>query len=132
MLRVGFCARNDILVLTAADVSCLVIPDGCVGLPTLAALEQGIPVIAVRENRNRMRNELGKLPFGPGKLFIAENYPEAVGIMTALKAGVALSSVRRPLAETKISRECAKTYTEKGSRVDDTVRIEKKQAAQLG
>jgi len=113
-------------VLTAADVSCLVIPDGCVGLPTLAALEQGIPVIAVRENRNRMRNELGKLPFGPGKLFIAENYPEAVGIMTALKAGVALSSVRRPLAETKISRECAKSYTEKGSRVDDTVRIAKK------
>jgi hypothetical protein len=44
-------------------------------LPRLAALEQGIPVIAVRENRNRMRNELGKLPFGPGKLFIAENYP---------------------------------------------------------
>jgi hypothetical protein len=113
-------------VLTAADVSCLVIPDGCVGLPTLAALEQGIPVIAVRENRNRMRNELGKLPFGPGKLFFAENYPEAVGIMTALKAGVALSSVRRPLAETKISRECAKSYTEKGSRVDDTVKIAKK------
>ena len=26
-------------VLTAADVSCLVIPDGCIGLPTLAALE---------------------------------------------------------------------------------------------
>jgi len=38
--------------------------------PRLAALEQGIPVIAVRENRNWMRNELGKLPFGPGKLFI--------------------------------------------------------------
>jgi len=112
-------------VLTAADVSCLVIPDGCVGLPTLAAMEQGIPVIAVRENRNRMRNELGKLPFGPGKLFIAENYPEAVGIMTALKAGVALSSVRRPLAETKISRECARPCAEEGSRVDDTVRIAK-------
>jgi len=52
--------------------------------------------------------------------------------MTALKAGVALSSVRRPLAETKISRECAKTYTEKGSRVNDTVRIAKKQEAQPG
>jgi len=48
--------RNEIFVLTAADVSCLVIPDGCVGLPRLAALEQGIPVIAVKENRNRMRN----------------------------------------------------------------------------
>ena len=65
-------------------------------------------------------------PFVPGKLFIAENYPEAVGIMTALKAGVALSSVRRPLAETKISRECARPCTEEGSRVEDTVRIAKK------
>lgn len=95
-------------VLTAADISCLVIPDGCVGLPTLAALEQGIPVIAVRENRNRMRNDLEKLPFGPGKLFIVENYLEAVGLMTALKAGVTPSSVRRPLEQTKVSQEQTK------------------------
>ena len=67
--------------------------------PTLAALEQGIPVIAVRENRNRMRNDLGALGFGDGKLFVVDNYLEAVGVMTALKAGVALSSVRRPLAQ---------------------------------
>ncbi len=112
-------------VLTAADVSCLVIPDGCVGLPTLAALEQGIPVIAVRENSNRMRNDLEKLPFEPGKLFFAENYPEAVGIMTALKEGVALSSVRRPLAETKVTCERAKVDTKKSSKVDDTVRVAK-------
>jgi len=90
-------------VLTAADISCLVIPDGCVGLPTLAALEQGIPVIAVRENRNRMKNDLEKLPFAPCKLFIVENYLEAVGIMTALKSGVSPSSVRRPLEETRVS-----------------------------
>ncbi len=95
-------------VLTAADISCLVIPDKCVGLPTLAALEQGIPVIAVIENRNRMENDLGALPFAPGKLFIVENYLEAVGIMTALKAGVTPSSVRRPLEETKVSQEQAK------------------------
>lgn len=92
-------------VLTAADVSCLVIPDKCVGLPTLAALEQGIPVIAVRENKNQMENELEELPFGPGKLFIVENYLEAVGVMTSLKAGVSVASVRRPLAETKVSCE---------------------------
>jgi hypothetical protein len=95
-------------VLTAADISCVVIPDGCVGLPTLAALEQGIPVIAVRENRNRMKNDLEKLPFAPGKLFIVENYLEAVGVMTAIKEGVALSSVRRPLEETKVSQEQVK------------------------
>jgi len=107
-------------VLTAADISCLVIPDGCVGLPTLAALEQGIPVIAVRENRNRMRNELERLPFAAGKLFIVENYLEAVGVMTALKAGVSVSSVRRPLEETKVCCESAESDSEEGSKVDDT------------
>lgn len=90
-------------VLIAADISCLIIPDGCVGLPTLAALEQGIPVIAVRENRNRMQNKLEELPFAPGKLFIVENYLEAVGVMHALKAGVTPEAVRRPLSQTNVS-----------------------------
>lgn len=92
-------------ILTAADISCLVMPDGCVGLPTLAALQQGIPVIAVRENRNRMKNDLFKLPFAPGKLFIVDNYLEAVGVMTALKSGISVSAVRRPLAETQVTSE---------------------------
>lgn len=92
-------------ILTAADISCLVIPDGCVGLPTLAALEQGIPVIAVRENRNRMKNDLKELPFEHGKLFIVDNYLEAVGVMTALKEGISVSAVRRPLAETQVTSE---------------------------
>lgn len=84
------------------QVSCVIIPDGCIGLPTLACLENDIPLIAVRENKNRMRNNLQKLPFKPGKLFIVDNYLEAVGIMTALKAGVTPSSVRRPISRTKI------------------------------
>ncbi|HUU60182.1 MAG TPA: DUF3326 domain-containing protein [Phycisphaerae bacterium] len=87
-------------VWTASDVSCLVIPDGCVGLPTLAAVEQNIPVIAVRENRNRMKNDLESLPFATGKLFLVDNYLEAAGVMTALKAGVAAETVRRPLRDT--------------------------------
>jgi hypothetical protein len=87
-------------VLTNADISCIIIPDGCIGLPTLAAMEQGIPVIAVRENKNRMQNNLKDFPFLPGKLFIVENYLEAVGVMNALKAGVAVPSIRRPLTET--------------------------------
>ena len=87
------------------------------GLSTLAALEQGIAVIAVRENRNRMKNDLEELPFAAGKLFIVENYLEAVGIMTALKSGVAPSSVRRPLKETKV-------YTGESTQVDTPVRAE--------
>lgn len=89
-------------VLTAADVSCLVIPDKCVGLPTLAALEQGIPVIAVRENENLMQNDLTELPWAPGQLHVVENYWEAVGVMTALKAGIAPDTLRRPLGATPI------------------------------
>lgn len=88
-------------IFSAADVSCLVIPDGCLGLPTIAALEQGIPVIAVKENKNLMQNDLTALPWKPGQLIIVENYWEAAGVMNALKAGIAPESVRRPLAYTE-------------------------------
>ena len=53
-------------VFSAADVSCVVVPDGCLGLPVLAALEQRIALIAVRENRNLMKNDLASLPWAPG------------------------------------------------------------------
>jgi hypothetical protein len=98
-------------VITAADVSCLIIPDGCLGLPTLAALEQGISVIAVRENRNAMRNDLTALPWRPGQLHVVENYWEAVGVMTAIKAGIAPESVRRPLAATTVVKKALGTPT---------------------
>lgn len=90
-------------VFTATDISCLVIPDGCLGLPTLAALEQGIPVIAVRENRNVMRNDLTALPWAADQLHVVENYWEAVGVLAAIKAGIAPKSVRRPLSAVKVS-----------------------------
>ncbi len=89
-------------IISSSDISCLVIPENCIGLPTLAALEQGIPVIAVRENHNCMRNDLKKLPFKMDKLFIVDNYVEAAGIISVLKSGVTLSSVRRPLGHTNI------------------------------
>ena len=84
-------------VLTAEQVSCLVIPDGAVGIPTLAALEQDIKVIAVRENRNVLHNDLTALPWAPGQLHVVENYWEAVGVLAALRTGVDPQSVRRPL-----------------------------------
>ena len=103
-------------IVTTADVSCLVIPDGCLGLPTLAALEQRIPVIAVRENRNLMQNDLTVLPWAPGQLHVVENYWEAVGVLTALKAGLPPESVRRPLEPTKLvtTRPGSEATTEPG------------------
>lgn len=94
----------DPSILTAEDISALVIPDGCVGLPTLAAVEQGIPVIAVRNNTNLMRNDLRALPFRPGQLQFAANYYEAAGILAAMKAGVAPSTLERPMRPLRVER----------------------------
>jgi len=89
-------------IIDSSDISCLVIPDNCLGLPTLAAIEQGIPVIAVRENKNNMKNDISKLSFANDKFFIVDNYVEAAGVISVLKSGIALSSIRRPFEYTKI------------------------------
>ncbi len=95
---------SDVGLLNAADISCLVIPDKCLGLPTLAALEQGIPVIAVRENSNLMNNNLDTLPWAPGQFYQVDNYWEAAGVMSALKSGILPASMRRPLNATKVEK----------------------------
>lgn len=102
----GDFSKDDIF--TVENVSCLVIPDGCIGLPTLAALNQGIPVIAVRENRNLMRNDLTHLPWEPGQLYIVENYWEAAGLLTSLREGISPGSTRRPLSGVKVSHTVSK------------------------
>lgn len=84
-------------ILTARDVSALVIPEGCLGLPVLAALEQGIPVIAVRENQTLCRLPISALPWRPGQYHVAQNYLEAVGILTAIRRGLSLETLRRPV-----------------------------------
>jgi hypothetical protein len=108
---VGPSGVYDPSVLTAEDISALVIPDGCVGLPTLAAVEQGIPVVAVRNNANLMRNDLKSLPFRPGQLQYAANYYEAAGILSAMKAGVAPASLARPMQPLRIERVAAHAET---------------------
>jgi len=60
-----------------------------------------------------MSKAAGELPFEEGKLFMVENYLEAVGMMTpaydlqgqaAVKSGVSAGAVRRPLGETKVTQ----------------------------
>ena len=97
-------------VISAEDISCLVIPDKCVGLPTIAALEQGIPVIAVRENDTVMKNDLSMLGFSERGLFVVDSYVEALGLMSALKAGVAVESIRRPIKRTKVVPELKEEF----------------------
>lgn len=84
-------------IITASNVSCMVQPDGCIGLATLAALEQGIVVIAVRESTTRMQNEVSLLPWADGQFYRVENYWEAAGVIQLLRSGMDPWSVRRPL-----------------------------------
>ncbi len=88
----------------------LVIPDGCIGLPVLAALEQGIPVIAVSDPDHLMANDLAALPWSPGQFCRVDNYLEAVGALCARKAGLALDSVRRPILPAPV----AEVFTRRG------------------
>ena len=106
-------------VMTVENVSCLVIPDGCIGLPTLAALEQGIPVVAVRENENRMRNDLSALPWSDRQFYAAENYWEAAGIVASLRAGIAPESVKRPLRWTRLRESVSQRRSESKPRAGE-------------
>ena len=95
------------------DISCVIIPDGCLGLPMLASLQQDIPVIAVRENSNIMKNDLAGLPWSSRQFIPVDNYWEAAGVVAALKAGLDPYSVRRPLARvpvTPTTREIIRNY----------------------
>jgi len=78
------------------DVDCLVSPINCVGRPHRACLKAGIPIIAVRENTTCLNDIM------PKEFIIVDNYLEAAGIISALKAGVSLASLHRPLNLPKI------------------------------
>ncbi len=93
--------REDPSVLTAKNVSALVIPEGCLGQPVLAAIDQGIPIIAVK-NKNIMKNDLSKLVHH-SRYVLVDSYMEASGVLSAMKAGVALETMRRPLEYTKVT-----------------------------
>ena len=110
-------------IISAKDISCLVIPDGCLGLPTLAALEQGIKVISVKENKNVMRNNLSDLPWNEGQFFQAENYLEVVGILNAIKNGVTPSAVRRPFNTLKPMKVIEEKHQKKISKKNSTIKF---------
>lgn len=86
---------GDTTALTVNDVDCVVMPDGCLGIPTLACIEQKIPLILVR-NRNWMRNDLRKV----GNFIHVDSYLEAAGVVVALREGISVESFRRPIEGT--------------------------------
>ncbi len=78
------------------DIDFLVSPVNVFGRPHAACVKFGIPVIAVEENRTVLKDKM------PDDFIIAKNYLEVAGIISAKKAGVTVSSIRRPLERTNI------------------------------
>ncbi|PIQ81770.1 MAG: high light inducible protein [Candidatus Omnitrophica bacterium CG11_big_fil_rev_8_21_14_0_20_64_10] len=88
--------------ISASNVSALVIPDGCMGLPTLAALSQEIPVIVVKGNKNQARVKLEPFFSKARHFYTVENYFEAAGLLMSLRAGVSVESLQRPLKKSLV------------------------------
>lgn len=82
--------------LSYEDIDCLVSPWGCWGYPHQACYNRNIPVIAVKENKTCLSEDMSKA-------IAVENYLEAAGLIMSWKAGVSLDTLRRPLASTIIA-----------------------------
>ncbi len=83
--------------ITAGDIDVIVMPAGCVGIPNLAADLQNILVIGVKDDIC-----IPKSSWTP-KLYIeVDNYREATGVLAAMKAGLSVDSVFRPLKNIEI------------------------------
>lgn len=98
--------RAPLFSEAGADASCLVTPRMCLGLPALAAHERGIPIIAVNDDL-----EIGRIDCTDHvNAFVVDNYVEAAGAVAALRSGVSLESLRRPLNKVKVTRESERKH----------------------
>lgn len=92
--------RAPRIVDTSPDVSCLVIPRRCLGIPMLAAKQRGIPIIAVDD-----KLEVGNVDCGDHVDAIGvDNYLEAAGVVAALRAGISIESLCRPISKVRVTR----------------------------
>jgi Protein of unknown function (DUF3326) len=86
----------DADLLTLNNVGAVVMPASCLGgLPAMAAEFSDIPVIAVRENRTVLNVTNEHMHFG--NVIEVESYLEAAGVLLALRHGISLPSLRRPI-----------------------------------
>jgi hypothetical protein len=92
--RVGNRVRD---IININNLAAIVAPASCLGgVPVLCAQQHGIPVIAVQENRTIL--DVTKSSLRLPHVIEVRNYAEAVGLLLALKAGISLESISRPLS----------------------------------
>ena len=102
--------------IQAVDIDFLVSPM-CYGEPHKTCQNRGIPIIFVEENKTIYKNKFQI----KHRDVIVKNYMEAAGVIQAMKEGISLDSLQRPLEVVKVygglseavSKQEAKTIREK-------------------
>ena len=93
------CGIEDIV--NVYNLLAVVAPAGALGgIPVLYSASNNVPVIAVRENKTILEVTQSKLNLE--NIIEVNNYPEAAGILLALKKGINISSLYRPLKTIRI------------------------------
>jgi len=83
-------------IININNVLAVVAPATCLGgIPAIYAQQFNIPIIAVEENRTILSANPSNLMLD--NIIEVRNYAEAAGVMLALKQGISLASIARPL-----------------------------------
>lgn len=94
-----FVARPETRVADVVNINnlfAIVAPASCLGgAPMIYSQKYGIPIIAVQENKTILEVTQEKLDLK--NVIEVRNYTEAAGVVMALKRGLSLQSVARPL-----------------------------------
>jgi hypothetical protein len=87
-------------LISVNNIGAIIMPATCLGgIPALAAEFSGIPLIAVKDNRTilDLTNKKMRMP----NVVEVDSYLEAAGVVLALRQGISLESVRRPIHDAK-------------------------------
>lgn len=93
--------RAPRIVESSADVSCLVIPRRCLGVPMLAAHDRDIPIVVVDDKLEI--DGIDCLNYIDATS--VDTYVEAVGVVAAMRAGISIESLCRPICGVEVHRE---------------------------
>ena len=87
--------KNDLITIHPNQIESIVVPSGALGgEAVLAAIESGLNIISVKnKNTLKVTNKFYEYP----NLFEVNNYLEAAGLIIAIKKGINLNSIKRPL-----------------------------------
>jgi hypothetical protein len=87
-------------LITLNNIGAIIVPASSLGgIPALVAEYNNIPLIAVRDNKTILNVTNKKMQMD--NVIEVDSYLEAAGVVVALREGISLKSVRRPI-------ECAK------------------------